>query len=202
MSNNEEQARQRAADEILGKLTRRTFHQTIHGTNKDFVTQHDLENVWTSSRLKELFTGLIWAGDQFLDSAREKRTKILSILIKIRWNRWEDFKRVFVDSPGMLDTDLPISDIQVLENALGDAPLAFEFQTSQYVFLPIIIQENQDVEYLHDFRWPFTEESKEISPNSPKGSLPVHKEVIAPWQFRDVNGDFNAEVRQEPLQAP
>lgn len=100
---------------------------------------------------------------------------------------------MFVDSPGMLDTDLPIGDIQILENALGDEPLAFEFQTSQYVFLPIIIQENQDVEYLQDFRWPFTKESEAVSH---KGSLTVHKEVIAPWQFRDINGDFNAKVRQ------
>lgn len=192
MSNDKEQ-RERAADEIRSKLTRHTTHQNEQGVSKDFVTQHDIERLWTSSRLKELFTGLMWADEKFLDAALKPRRKILAILVKIRWNKWEDFKTIFVDNLRAVDTDLPINEnrIQILEKALGDTPLAFEFQANQYVFLPIVIQENQDVEYWQDFRWPFTENSETVSS---KGSLTVFREVIAPRQFKDVDGGFNAEV--------
>lgn len=123
----------------------------------EFVCEDDVERIWTPTRIQILSRGLSWDEQTLQHKAQADFKKILSILIWIHWDDWNDFKKIFLDFPypRRADDNLPLS-----ESPVGSR---YHFSRCQYIFIPIILLEegrhhtNDPPEYERPFRMPFLE---------------------------------------------
>lgn len=159
-----------------------------------FITTHVLEKIWTDDCLKDFFEGFEWADEDFIETVKKKFLKVLSILVRIGWKGFEDFKAAFYDNPDRQDSKLPFHDISEIKQL--DSLVANDFCTRQYKFIPITIEEKEDQEVSQSHLFPFVKESEVIAEE--KGSVcVVFKEIVAPRQLiTGSNKDPNAEVGQ------
>jgi hypothetical protein len=96
--------------------------------------------------------------------------KVVSILVYIHWKHWSDFRSTFFDEAGCprvdrVDAALPFT-LEALRKSdfLGD--YANLFHDNQYAFLPIVIKENKDQAFDHNYRLPITSESRDVDTGS------------------------------------
>ena len=144
--------------------------------SKMFISDSELRAVWQEYLLSTIFPAQRWTPEQW-QQIRKDYLKVLSILIWIDWTPIaENFRAVFFMHPDRSDANLPFS-MDKLSFLTGSA-LAF-FQ-SQFAFLPIIIQEKDEM-YVHELkpfeRLPFTGEACEFASG---GFGLITKVVIAP----------------------
>ena len=199
-----DQRREGICETIRNSILEKTLRNDGENTSKcAFVTIHSLEKIWTprttERRLDELFCDFHWADESFLGMINSQLLKVLSILVRIRWTEWSQFKRIFVDREGRLDKDLPFIDIDSWVDKPFTNSMAQDFEAQQSTFLPIIIFENEDRHYSPSFRMPFINAPKLISD---KGSYcTVFKEVIArhQYQVRGKEPDANVSYVGPPL---
>jgi len=157
------------------------------GTDKEFLTEHDLEKIWTSERLTTFLecAGISVSEDVFT-TARENFKKILSILVEIGWpaEEWAKFKQHIweqVDSEGnrsRADTNLPFSADLI---SFLDSRCRKSFLSAQYKFIPICIKESVHNRHDSKLRLPFVNTKTVCIGKGGYGV--VTKEVIACRQF-------------------
>jgi hypothetical protein len=151
-----------------------------------FISQRALCDIWRD-RLRDFLRILGYTDDLALCYIRDNLLKILSILVAIEWRQWNKFTGIFLASMHVphacrLDESIPftLEDLEQ-ESFLGDR-MGEMFFTTQYAFIPIVIEEGKVMEYPAWKRLPFIQsERKHLG----KGSYGlVTKEVIAVNQFR------------------
>jgi hypothetical protein len=156
-------------------------------TDKEFLTEHDLEKIWTSERLTPfLECADISVSEDVFSEARDNFKKILSILVEIGWpaEEWHKFKQHIweqVDSEGnrsRADANLPFSADHI--NFL-DSRCRKSFLSAQYKFIPICIKESVHNRHDAKLRLPFVNTEVDCIGNGGYGV--VTKEVIACRQF-------------------
>ena len=91
-----------------------------------------------------------------MERARKHLRQVLAILIYIKWNGWPQFEEIFLreidsfDRPKRGDHHLPFLDLTFLEEDVREG-----FDDTQYLFRPIVIQENTHLTYSEKHRLPF-----------------------------------------------
>ena len=129
--------------------------------------------------------------------------KTISVLISIHWRRWNEFAERFcrathcssLDEIQDLDSRLPFTKNEVYHRLFPDDHFsAQKFYTQQYVFLPIILEENQRFKFYEpEYRLPLLDDHGEGRPKAGERILPVR---IAEGHFRLARtGELNAKVK-------
>ncbi|CAD6564933.1 MAG: hypothetical protein ASARMPREDX12_004508 [Alectoria sarmentosa] len=109
------------------------------------------------------------------------------------WRDWSNFNDVFVNREDRFDEKLPFVNIGGWEDRPFSKPAAQDFDSFQYIFLPITIMENEDQEYAPSFRMPFVDVSRPIMKGSYSAVFP---EVIARRQYQKRGESPDANVRK------
>lgn len=175
--------------------------------NKDkehlrFICAHDIEQIWTLPRIAQLSKGSNWSTHELQTRAQKHFVKIMSTLIWIKWDYWDEFGRLFLehrDADSYLDrTDkqLPLQDTSFLQTE----ELQTIFRDQQYLFNPVVIMEDDedasdiDIHYSEKYsekhRMPFLK--TEMIGEGSSGT--VTKEVIAPGYLMYRTGVVNRAV--------
>jgi hypothetical protein len=175
--------------------------------NKDkehlrFICAHDIEQIWTLPRIAQLSKGLNWATPELQTRALKHFLKIMSILIWINWDYWDEFGRFFLEhrdagrNPDRRDKHLPLLDTSFLQTE----ELRINFRDQQYLFIPVIIMEDDEdapdidiyysEKYSEKHRMPFLE-TQTIGEGS---SGTVTREVIPPGYLLYRRGVANRTV--------
>jgi len=188
--------RERVIQEIRDALWESSKNKLNNDTKEhlQFVCKEDVEKIWTPWRIGQLSSELEW-GKQDLQDRALRFLKVLSTLVWIHWDKWEDFGKLFLKPDGRSDRDLPLSNTHFLQNKR----LQSSFEQDQYIFIPVTLKEddedNQDgidyVSYSKNQRLPLFD-SVEIGEGS---SGKVTKEAIARKYFFWKVGHLNPEVR-------
>ena len=181
-----------AQEAIATEIMSRTFRRREEYGRYKFITLHILEKIWTDERLADLFAGIELSEEQWLPRLKEDYLKILSILIVMSWSKWSQFKAIFVDHPGRKDQDLPLNESDLDGTPFDKAQLQ-KFVESQPQFLPEMIMENRDRDCTPVYRMPF-EAAPELVSDKGSYSSVVQKVVVVSRQYRDREGEANADV--------
>lgn len=126
-----------------------------------FVTAHAVGEVLTTGTIKLIFAGLPWRVDSHVDMIWKYLSQVLATLITVKWTGWSNFKTIFLtqrdafDRPVRGDHQLPFSDLTFLEEDFRE-----EFERSQHIFRPIVIEENSHKGFPSKSRLPFLESEK------------------------------------------
>ena len=182
-------ARKAIGNEIMSK----TFRLTEEYGRYKFITPHILEKIWTDERLADLFAGTELSQGLWIPRLKDDYLKILSILIVMSWNKWSQFKAIFIDRPGRADQNLPLKESDI-DGAHFDKAQLQKFVESQSQFLPTTIIENTDIDCMPAFQLPFEDTPKMVSDKGSYSSV-VEKVVVVSRQYRDREGEPNADVR-------
>ncbi len=208
----EEESRKREVEESRKKESRdsrSSITNQVHNDlwkalrNKDreehlrFVCEDDILQTWTSSRIEQLSRGLDWSDPKLLRRAQKYFVKVMSTLVWIHWDHWDEFGHLFLEHHGVdtcldrTDKNLPLEDTSFLQTEL----LQSSFRDQQYLFLPVIIMEDEedeedDIQYSEKHRMPFLE----TATIGQGGSGLVTKETIPPGQFMHKRGVLNTTV--------
>ena len=144
-------------------------------TTTPFITEDQIDNIWY-----RLLNSHAYESEENSDpeallprdiAVPEKELlKVVSILVYIHWKHWSDFRAIFFDEAGSpridrTDSALPFT-LEALKKPhfLGD--YANLFHDNQYVFLPILIKEDQDQAFEHNYRLPIISESRDVDTGS------------------------------------
>ena len=151
---------------------------TILGDSRDFITDDNLWSIWmrpvgdidSKTELDE-FQECIPCPD--LARNLYSTIKTISILICIQWRRWNEFAERFcrateansLDEIPDLDGRLPFSKEEVCTRLFPDDPdTATKFYLQQYVFLPIILEENHRFKFYEpEYRLPLLDDHSQGS---------------------------------------
>ena len=171
----------------------KTFRLTEEYGRYKFITPHILEKIWTDERLADLFAGTELSEGPWLSRLKDDYLKILSILIVMSWNKWSQFKGIFIDHPGRADQDLPLNESDIDGTHFDKAQLQ-KFVESQSQFLPTTIIENTDIDCTPVFQMPFETAPEMVSDKGSYSSV-VEKVVVVSRHYRDREGEPNADVR-------
>jgi hypothetical protein len=159
---------------------------------RKFLSGDCLEQIWSDNDLREYVLGLNIGDWEFIQN---NLLKTLSILAWIHWDEWSQLARILLkdrpypDGPfDRLDRSLPHPNKATLARPdfLAKSYFADLFYEAQYIFLPIMLVENRDLEYPRDLRLPFISESESMGTGS-YGN--VTKVVVAKGQFRNTQGN-------------
>jgi hypothetical protein len=201
----EDNRRAREALERRAEITRKV-HDDLWSAlkNRDsgpkrFVCYADLNRIWDYSRvIVPLAQDLDWCDQASLSQAKENFLRVMSTLVWIGWDRWDEFGFLFLhheNTRGVrnrTDKDLPFKDTSFLHTD----PLRISFKDEQYIFNTIVIieddpeEESEYVEYSDKDRLPFAY----TEPICRGGSGTVTKEEIPPLYFEFKNGSCNRRV--------
>lgn len=122
-----------------------------------FIHPHDARSVLTRERVKELLKNFKWYNEDDRTEIWRTMSLILCILITIEWTEWTEFKTFFAPtgdylrSPRFTDDDLPLKDVSFLPPNIQD-----DFKREQYLFKPIVIEQNSHAEYSQRYRLPIS----------------------------------------------
>ncbi|KAH7350700.1 hypothetical protein BKA65DRAFT_243423 [Rhexocercosporidium sp. MPI-PUGE-AT-0058] len=189
----------KARQELVRDIRRRLEFVLKRGDEDglEFICEDDIYDIWTLEQIQILSKGLNWENPELQLRVRDEFRKILSILVWIHYEDWDDFKRIFLDHtdanglPDRTDRSLPLgSDFQFLQNHEHRR----EFLSRQYIFIPVILEEesqysNNSAEYGPLYRMPFLN-SKEIGVGA---TGIVTKELVAAKHFRYKHGHLSTE---------
>lgn len=154
-----------------------------------FICQDDIDAIWTTDRLRKLSNGLDWND---IPLVHDKFRKILSILIFIHFEEWEDFKRIFLNHTTIngardrTDSHLPFNS----HSRLFDNHANRDFLQKQYIFIPVVLVKetrhsgNHAIEYGEQYRMPFIK--SEFIGDGATGT--VFKELVAKNYFQSEGG--------------
>jgi len=161
-----------------------------------FICEEDVKKIWTSRRIEQLSWALEWGKRDMHDRAPSDFLKVLSTLVWIYWDRWEDFGNLFLKRHDRSDNDLPLSNTSFFQNER----LQSTFEQSQYIFIPVKLKEDDDdnhndidyITYSKNHRMPFY--NSEVIGEGAFGK--VTKEAIPPGHFfwKEGHVHWNSEV--------
>ncbi|KIX01306.1 uncharacterized protein Z518_09031 [Rhinocladiella mackenziei CBS 650.93] len=141
----------RIRKELQSKYSRPESLETV------FIHPHDARSVVTRERVKELLKPFKWYHEDDRTELWRTMSLILCILITIEWTEWSEFKTYFAPRgdylryPRYTDDDLPLRDVSFLPPNIQD-----DFKREQYLFKPIVIEQNSHEEYSQRYRLPIT----------------------------------------------
>ena len=160
-----------------------------------FVTADTVTRVMTKERVRDLLKIMGPEVEEQLDIIWKHLRQVLAILITIKWNGWPKFQEIFLreldtfERPERSDHHLPFLDLTFLDEDVRE-----EFDDVQYLFQPIIIQENMHLVYSEQFRLPFLKSEKRGS-----GAFgTITEELVEKKQIKYNNGvvkELNSKVR-------
>jgi len=110
----------------------------------EFITFRNLRKVIDRDRLRKLLQNNKWYKEAELDHIYTNFLRIIGVLIIAQWPEWESFHRIFLDPkdpvgrPTRGDNHLPFIDVSFLEPPTSRRL----FELDQYIFCPIVIEEN------------------------------------------------------------
>lgn len=157
-----------------------------------FITADAVKQIMTKERVGDLLKGLGLDDEEQLKIVWNHSRQILAILVTIKWNGWPRFKDIFLREldplgrPGRGDHQLPFLDLTFFEDDMRE-----DFDEAQYLFRPIIIQENKHLIYSEKHRLPFLK-SRERGDG---GFGVVTEETVEREQIKYSNGEVNSKVR-------
>ncbi|KAL4802306.1 kinase-like domain-containing protein [Aspergillus unguis] len=109
--------------------------------SKTFISLESLRKIWTEKRLKG-FAHLYRAfPDAEITYIRKNLLQTLSILVDIKWDRWGQFQRIFLQHDRRTDADIPQYDGSMLERFLGIETQSF--LALRYIYCPVDIEEGK-----------------------------------------------------------
>jgi serine/threonine protein kinase len=163
---------------------------------RKFISRDCLDQIWSNNDLRDYVLGLGIGDWSFIEG---NLIKTLSILAWIHWDEWSQLAQIFAshtDSnnvPDRLDKDLPYEDNALLARTdfLSDSYFAGRFYEDQFIFLPVVLIENRDLEFPRDRRLPFVSESESMGTGS-YGT--VTKVVVAKGHFMNAQGNTGSWV--------
>ena len=147
-----------------------------------FICDYDLHSIWGDNRIQKLISHI--APGRNIDVVCQRLLKVVSILVFIGWDSWEEFETIFLpkakneEQYDRLDAKLPFVDCSFL----GSSRYGYRFSTDQYIFLPIRIDQGQSQEVSSKWRLPFVDSSDVVGRG---GFGEVTRCKIAPGQFLD-----------------
>lgn len=156
----------------------------------DFICEADVEGIWTLHRVKSLSKGLTWDTPLLHEKSRTHFRRILSILVWIHWERWAEFKMIFLDHGFRSDSNLPLPDDQVPDHH----EMRHKFPRDQYIFCPVTLAQDRrhekSIQQVYDkqIRMPFI---RSIKIGEGATSI-VTKELIAANHFRSTPDSLNS----------
>ncbi|KAK7700581.1 hypothetical protein SLS57_012035 [Botryosphaeria dothidea] len=151
-------------------------------SKKYIVLFHELRNFW-HAKDRDLFLRP-WFDDERSED-QDNFLKVISILVMIRFRRWEYFREIFVDGQDRQDKDLPFKrDILTDDNFLGPVDGAF-FYSNQWIFCPLVIRERREPYILEkdecERRLPFIGSPEKIGEGA---TAVVSMETVAPYHMQ------------------
>lgn len=169
------------------------------GTHKAFICKADLDGIWRSStNIRSIFRSSPEWTDNDLDNIRNNFVKIISILVTINSAKTDQFRELFYTFKGgertRTDKDLPFTEEETV--FLGTDQIMF--LENQYAFLPVIIEESDEIqtqEVQPQYRLPFLKEGQLALGCGGFGT--VFKVLVASRHLRtkvDAGTYFNEEV--------
>jgi hypothetical protein len=201
----EDEAKARESQERRARITRQIKDELWMALkdNKQplgkFVCPSDLERIWDSSRIQRLADDLDWCDPLSVSRARMKFLSVMSTLVWIGWDSWDEFGDLFLrhkNSRGeqdRTDENLPLENTSFLSTE----QFKESFKEDQYIFKPVVILEDDPdddtdyVEYSNKHRLPFVR----MEHIAKGGEGTVTKVEIAPQHFGFKNGAYNNGVR-------
>lgn len=149
-----------AMEQLMITIRQELRDSRLRPTEKplSFITSEIVTQIMTRERVADLLRHLGPKDEQQLDLVWKHSRQVLAILIYIKWNKWPDFNKIFLreldtfQRPERGDHQLPFLDLNFLE-----ADVREDFDDAQYLFTPIIIQENSHSTYDEKCRYPFLE---------------------------------------------
>jgi hypothetical protein len=145
--------------EIERRLIRQEWIQN-EGPEPTLFAPLDLPRTVLKPRIRPLFRAISDDGDVERDaeSALLNETtvcRILTILIYIGCDTsvLQDFRRLFVSNSTLTtrDSDLPIQ-LSVAHALLG-ATLGYQFYNKQFIFCPVVLKEDEEIECIGEQQW-------------------------------------------------
>lgn len=151
-------------------------------SKKYIVLFHELRNFW-HAKDRDLFLRP-WFDDERSED-QDHFLKVISILVMIRFRRWDHFREIFVDRQDRQDKDLPFKrDILTDYDFLGPVDGAF-FYSSQWMFCPLVIRERREPYILEkdecERRLPFIRSPEKIGEGA---TAVVSMETVAPYHMQ------------------
>ncbi|KAL5002107.1 kinase-like domain-containing protein [Aspergillus recurvatus] len=151
---------------------------------RKFITRDSLEDIWSVECLEDFVRQYKPFTTSDISIIRESYLQTLSILVDISWDRWQDFKTIFLERTGRSDQNIPTYSLQTLEDEtfLG-VSWAGTFLDTRYIYCPVDIVEGENLKYSEGWRLPFLDCDPEERGHSPdteydKPTL-VTKECVA-----------------------
>ena len=163
-----------------------------------FIHPHDARSVLTRERVKQLLRPFKWYHEDDRTDLWRSMSLILCILITIEWTEWPDFKTCFAPTgdylryPRVTDDDLPIKDLSFLPPNIQD-----DFKREQYLFKPMVIEQNSHEEYSQRYRFPMTRSEPIDQPGNQGHVDKIYIEkgyLLYADQFNGGGGSCNIEV--------
>jgi hypothetical protein len=175
-------------DKIREKIIEKTYH--VQDPTKRFITIDDQKKIWGPTELEKV-KGILGLDDEQFKDLKESFLRTLTILIKIHWRKWREFKSLFLEPPAKdakgkyswTDKHIFTCNIEGLSR-LGSNHMVYSFMEHRHAFQPIVIEERQIiVEKSIQWRLPFLP-SKETRVLGEGSYGKVTMETIAPGHYR------------------
>ena len=166
-----------------------------------FITADVVRQIMTIERVGDLLKGVGINTEEQLEKQMiwKHLRQILAILITIKWNGWSKFKDIFLreldtfNRPEHGDHQLPFLDLGFLEEDVRE-----DFDDVQYLFKPIIIEENTHRTYTDRYRVPFLK-SRERGDG---GFGVVTEELVEKKQIKYVYNHGTAKTLNSRVRSP
>ncbi|KAF2837144.1 hypothetical protein M501DRAFT_995675, partial [Patellaria atrata CBS 101060] len=160
--------------------------------DQSIILSHELADFWCKQDRYRFYRNQLWYPRSMdLNNEMGDYLKILSILILIRFEEWDQFEAIFVKRHRR-DVNLPFPREELVkEDFLGPYD-GHSFFKNQWQFCPLVIQERPRPYVLSElhYRFPYIEPEEKIGDGA-TGS--VYKVVIAPHHLKYETSTFKTE---------
>jgi hypothetical protein len=172
--------------EIRDKLGDATINRELRVER--FVTHECLRAIW--EHLLVEFLGILGFENRpvLVDNISKNLLKTMSILVAIKWEDWARFGDIFLEHRNNLvrhdrkDAFLPHSFSKLGDESFLGKSWAGDFLSTQYTYLPIVVEEGVNKVYSRTRPLPFIRSKTKLIAEGGYGV--VTKEVIACHQFK------------------
>ncbi|KAL6238636.1 ankyrin repeat-containing domain protein [Aspergillus navahoensis] len=148
---------------------------------RKFITRDSLEDIWSLKCLEDFVRQYTPSTKPDISIIRKCYLQTLSILVDMKWDRWQDFRTIFFEHTGRTDQYIPTYNLQTLEDEtfLG-ASWAGSFLDTRYIYCPADIVEGENMKYSEGWRLPFLDWGHKHPPdNEYEKPTSVTKELVA-----------------------
>jgi hypothetical protein len=112
---------------------------------KPIILPEDVNSIWALTHNRRFYTNQVWynpAWDKTDDM--DQFVQIMSILIRINFDRWDKFREIFINQGDRRDGDLPFDLGELQEKDFLGRLTGSVFHEAQLAFCPIQIPQQED----------------------------------------------------------